>query len=82
MKTPFSIANETIRPPYFSRIVLILEDDSVSLLMLEIIESKAFLTNSAGYKAKRFAIRINIATIMIEIRYLQKNLFRYNSGLI
>ena len=81
MNIPFSIANDTIKLPYFSRILLMLQD-GVPSLIIEIIESKAFLTNSAGYKAKRFAIRINIAPIMIDTRYLQKNLFKYNSELI
>ena len=77
MKTPFNRANNTIRLPYFSKMLLVSVLVLSSVFMLKITASKASLTNSAGYNANRFAIMIKTEPTPSKIRYFQKYLFRY-----
>ena len=74
IKIPLSMANKTIKLPYFMSISLVFE--LFPVFMLRITASKAFLTNSAGYKANKLAMIIKTVPIASNVRYFQKNLLR------
>ena len=79
MKTPLPNENKRISVLYF------IISDFISLKLFVCFNdartlSRATLTNSAGYRAKKFDVVTNISPVINKNLYLKKNLFKYLSA--